>query len=113
MDDGAPGVTSYSMLLLEKNEAVLKPCFVPYDTRALKPLFAKSGMASAFPIMAHIICKQMEHNHDYLVPFVTLARQISAEKGETSVSEASWHEADARCAWPDGISTADFWRAQM
>ena len=113
MDDGTPGVTSYSMLLLEKNKAVLQPCFVPYDTRALKPLFVKSGMASAFPIMAHIICKQMEHNHDYLVPFVTMARQISAEKGETSVSEASWQEADARCAWPDGISTADFWRGQM
>ena len=113
MDDGAPGVTGYTMLRLEQNEAVLQPCFVPYDTRALKPSFVSSGMADAFPIMAHIICKQMEHNHDYLVPFVTLAREISAGKGEAQVSEESWKEADARFPWPDGIGTAAFWGSQM
>ena len=113
MDDGAPGVTSYTMLELGQGEAVLKPFFVPYDTRALKALFVQSGMAEAFPIMAHITCKQMEDNHDYLVPFVTLARQISAGKHEDQVSEASWKEADARYPWPDGISTAAFWRSQM
>lgn len=113
MDDGAPGVTAYTMLLLEKNEAVLQPRFVPYDTRAIRPLFLESGMADACPIMAHVICKQMEHNHDYLVPFVTLAREISTARGEAQVSEASWKEADTRFPWPDGISTADFWHSQI
>lgn len=113
MDDGAPGVTGYTLLRLEQGEAVLQPCFVPYDTRALKPLFVSSGMAEFCPVMAHITCKQMEHNHDYLVPFVTLARDISAAKGESEVSEASWQEADARYPWPDGLNTAAFWRAQM
>lgn len=113
MDDGAPGVASYTMLRIKGNEVVLQPCFVPYDTRGLKPLFVESGMAEACPIMAHIICKQMELNHDFLVSFVTAARRISTARGETQVSEASWKEADAGFAWPDGISTAAFWRGQI
>ena len=55
----------------------------------------------------------MEHNHDYLIPFVTLAREISAGKGEAQVSEESWKETDARFPWPDGIGTAAFWGSQM
>ena len=113
MDDGAPGIAAYTTLRLKQDEAVLQPCFVPYDTRALKPLFSKSGMVEICPVMAHIACKQMELNHDFLVPFVTLAGQISKEKGEAQISEESWKEADARYPWPDGVSTAAFWRGQM
>ena len=113
MDDGAPGVAGYALLRIEKDAVVLEPCFVPYDTRAVKPLFMRSGMAEACPIMAHIACMQMTDNHDYLLPFVGMARDISASKGESMVSMASWQEADARFPWPGGMKTAAFWSAQM
>ena len=113
MDDGVPGVASYTLLRVERDGAVLQPCFFSYDARALKPLFVKSGFAEACPIMAHIICRQMTDNHDYLVSFVTLAREISAQKGEKTVSPESWQEADARYPWPGGEQTAAFWKPQM
>ena len=109
MDDGVPGLATYSLLRIEDGSAALQPCFVSYDPRALKPLFIRSGMAEACPVMAHIVCRQMEENQDYLVPFVTLAREISASKGEAAVSASSWQEADKRFPWSGGESTASFW----
>lgn len=113
MDDGVPGLATYSLLHIEHGAAVLQPCFVPYDTRTLKPLFISSGMSEECPIMAHVICRQMMDNTDYLVPFVTLAREISALKEEKAVSLTSWQEADARFPWPGGIGTREFWKSQM
>lgn len=61
--------------------------------------------------MAHITCLQQQRNFDYLMPFVTLARELAAEKNETDISPATWSEADALFHWPDGVGTAEFWRA--
>ena len=47
----------------------------------------------------------------WFVPFVTLARRLSAEKREAEVSRETWAQADAMFDWPDGLSTAQFWRA--
>lgn len=109
-DDGIPGVALYAVLDIEGNATSLRPCFASYDPRALKPLFREGGMAKACPIMAHLTCLQMEHNQDYLVRFVAHARALAASKGETIVTQETWAETDAAFPWPDGSSTADFWR---
>ena len=67
-------------------------------------------MAEHCPVMARLICCQMEENHDYLLEFLRLALPISAERGEERVSMASWHMADERFDWPDGRTTAAFWK---
>ena len=111
MDDGVSGIASYTMLYLSPGKTVLRPCFVSYDPAPLKEIYIKSGFAEACPIMAHITCLQQQRNFDYLMPFVTLARELAAEKNETDISPATWSEADALFHWPDSVGTAEFWRA--
>ena len=111
MDDGVPGMALYAMLYLSPGRVTLEPCVARYDPAALKPLFIRSGFAEACPIMAHVTCLQQQRNFDFLVPFVTLARRLSAEKREAEVSRETWAQADAMFDWPDGLSTAQFWRA--
>ena len=111
MDDGVPGMALYAMLYLSPGSVTLQPCVAWYDPAPLKKLFISSGFAEACPIMAHITCLQQQRNFDYLMPFVTLARELAAEKNETDISPATWSEADALFHWPDGVGTAEFWRA--
>ena len=112
MDDGVPGTTNYAILDIERGAAAMKPYTVAYDTRPLRKLFRSSGMAEHCPVMARLICCQMEENHDYLLEFLRLALPISAERGEERVSMASWHMADERFDWPDGRTTAAFWKEE-
>lgn len=109
-DDGIPGAAVYAVLDLEGENASLRPCFATYDRRALKPLFKESGMASVCPIMAHLACKQMEENHDYLVTFVRKAWALAKTRGETSMTEQTWGDTDASFPWPEGIGTSGFWK---
>lgn len=109
-DDGVPGVALYAILDIGRNGASLRPCFSLYDTRALRPLFRSGGMASFCPVMAHLTCLQMEHNHDYLVGFVEEAWRRARERGETIMSRTTWLETDAAFPWPGGIGTYAFWK---
>ena len=111
MDDGVPGMALYAMLYLSPTDVTLQPCIAWYDPAPLKELYISSGFAEACPIIAHIACLQQQRNFDYLVPFVTLANQLARENGEAVVSESTWQQTDALFAWPDGVSTAEFWRA--
>lgn len=110
MDEGAPGIATYTLLQLEGGAAVLKPINVAYDAQRLPGLFRSSGMADCCPIMAHITCLQMMRNRDFLVPFVQRALALSAARGETHVSLQTWQDTDAAYPWPDGEGTAAFWR---
>ena len=110
MDDGVPGTAPYAILTLDRGAVFLRPYAVGYDTGGLKRLFMQSGMAAYCPIMAHIICLQMQQNTDYLVGFVQRALARSRERGEPCVSLAAWQETDAAFPWPDGVGTAAFWR---
>ena len=110
MDDGAPGMTNYTILDLAPGAAALQPYTVAYDIRPLRGLFKRSGMAEQCPVMARLICLQMESNVDYLLKFLALALPISESRGEERVSLSSWQLADARFDWPDGKTTAAFWR---
>ena len=109
MDDGVPGTAPYAILTLQDGQAMLRPHYAAYDTRLLKDTFVTSGMADFCPIMAHIVCLQMMHNQDILVPFVAKALALSKERGETVVSDKTWQDTDAAFSWPDGTSTRDFW----
>lgn len=110
MDDGIPGVASYTMLYLSPGKTVLRPYFVQYDTSKLKEIYMKSGFADCCPIMAHITCLQLQNNYDYLNDFVGKARALQALKKETAMSMETWQETDRYFNWADGISTAEFWR---
>lgn len=110
MDEGAPGIATYTLLQLEGGAAVLKPINVAYDAQRLPRLFRSSGMADYCPVMAHITCSQMMRNRDFLVPFVRQALSLSAARGETHVSLQTWQDTDAAYPWPDGEGTAAFWR---
>lgn len=110
MDDGCPGVTNYALLDVDAQGAALRPMTAAYDTRPLRALFKESGMADFCPVMAHLICLQMENNFDFLVRFVSLALGISRARGEARVSMEAWHEADGRFDWPGGVGTAAFWQ---
>ena len=110
MDEGAPGIATYTLLQLEGGAAVLKPINVAYDAQRLPRLFRSSGMADYCPVMAHITCLQMMRNRDFLVPFVRQALSLSAARGETHVSLQTWQDTDAAYPWPDGEGTAAFWR---
>lgn len=110
MDDGAPGVTNYAILDVVNGEMALRPMTAGYDTRGLHGLFKSGGMADFCPVMARLMCLQMEQNQDFLLRFVDLARSISALKDEARISMETWHEADARFDWPGGETTAAFWR---
>ena len=111
MDEGAPGTTCFTIAELEEDGIGLRPYTIAYDASVHPSLFLKSGMADFCPIMAHIICLQMMHNHDYLVSFVTMALKLSQERGEPVISEATWQDTDARFPWPDGVGTKAFWRS--
>ena len=111
MDDGVPGLALYAMLYLSPGHVTLEPCMTRYNPTPLKELYISSGFAEACPIMAHIACLQQQHNFDYLLPFVTQARRLAAEKNETDISPATWEKTDASFDWPDHVSTAEFWRA--
>ena len=110
MDDGVPGTAPYVILTLEHGQAMLRPYYVSYDTRCMKDLFLKSGMADACPIMARIICQQMTDNQDYLVQFVKSALALSHARAEGAISQQTWQDTDAGFAWPDGRTTAQFWK---
>lgn len=110
MDDGLPGTAPYAILTLEHGQAMLRPYYVPYETKHMKDLFIKSGMADYCPIMAHIICLQMCHNQDYLVPFVTRAQALSKAREEAHISKRTWQDTDAKFPWPDGTATSTFWK---
>lgn len=110
MDDGVPGHAIYTILDIEKDFFALRPFYAAYDTEPLRGLFRSSGLSEYCPIMAHIACLQMEYNQDVLMPFVTFAGSLAREKGEAQISHAVWREADSRFAWPDGMSTAEYWR---
>ena len=101
MDEGTPGAAPYTMLELTEHAAVFRPFTVPFDTSRLPGLFRASGMADFCPTVARVACTQMTIARDQLVSFVSLASGISPE---------SWREADRAFAWPDGRSTAEFWR---
>lgn len=111
MDDGVPGTAPYAILDLERDFTALQPYSVHYDVRRLPGLFRASGMAEYCPIMAHITCLQMMTNKDYLLDFVGRANALAAAKGEPCVSEATWAEIDRTFDWPDGVGTAEFWKA--
>ena len=89
---------------------MLRPYTVPYDARGLRGLFKSGGMADFCPVMARLNLTQMEQNRGYLVDFVTRALKIAQERGEEIVSRETWLLADSRYPWPDGLSTAAFWR---
>lgn len=112
MDDGPAGFTSFTILDAERGQTSLRPFYIPYDTSVLRGQFIRSGMVDFCPIMAHLICLQMQNNVDRLVSFVVLAQSIARSRGEERVSLKSWQEADRRYAWPDGVATAEFWRAR-
>lgn len=109
MDDGVPGTAPFAILDLEKEGAFLRPYYAGYDVRRIRPLFRQSGMPDFCPVMARIICLQMEQNVDIICGFVDRAQAIAQKKGEAQISEATWHEADAAYPWPDGLSTMAFW----
>lgn len=110
MDDGVPGTTPYAILDIEHGETGLRPYYTSYDTGPMRERFLKSGMAEYCPIMAHIICLQMMHNKDYLLRFVRQASALADERGEQTISTQTWSDVDNAFPWPDGISTAEFWR---
>ena len=112
MDDGPAGFAQYAILDARDGCFSLRPLCVPYDTRPLRGQFLRGGMADFCPVMAHIICLQMEKNFDYLLRFVTLAQAIARERGEERITLDTWHEADRRFDWPGGVATAAFWRAR-
>ena len=110
MDDAVPGTAPYVILTLEHGQAMLRPYYVGFDTRPMKDIFMKSGMAEACPIMARITCQQMIDNRDYLVQFVQSALALSRARGESAISQQTWQDADAAYTWADGLSTASYWK---
>ncbi len=111
MDDGIPGMTLYTLADVSKGAVCLRPVYVAWHTAPIKALFKTSGMAEYCPIMAHIACLQMQHNHDYLLEFVTGARVLSKERGEKQISMKTMWDMDKRFKWPDGEATVPFWKS--
>lgn len=110
MDDGVPGTAPYVIAEFTPKGTFLRPHYAQYDTRRLRPLFKHGGMADFCPIMARIACMQMEKNTDLLMQFVTLARSLSGDQNAAGVSRDVWQKTDSVFPWPDGISTAEFWK---
>ena len=110
MDDGVPGTAPFVILTLEHGQATLRPIYVSYETRHMKDLFLESGMVDACPIMARIMYLEMMDNRDYLVQFVGDALTLSRMRGETTISQRTWQDADAAFDWPGGGTTAAFWK---
>ncbi len=110
MDDGVPGMACYAVAELRGSEIVVAPEYAAYDARPLRELFQRGGMAEYEPVMAHIACMQMTYNHDFLVPFVTMARRMAEARGESEISREVWAACDAAFDWPGGVGTAAFWK---
>lgn len=110
MDDGVPGTAPFAILTIENGQTFLRPYYVAYEVKGMRDLFIRSGMADYCPIMAHMICLQMTNNIDILVGFVKKALALSRARGEEAISAKTWQDADAAYPWPDGMSTAAFWR---
>lgn len=111
MDEGAPGIAPYVIAEVEEDGFSLRPYYVDYDTSALPALFLSSGMLDYCPIMARIALTQMTHNCDLIVDFVAKAAALSKERGETQISQETWEDADSIYPWPDGMTTAAFWKS--
>ena len=109
MDNGIPGWACYGELLLEEEGFCFTNRFVPYDAGQLRPLFLSTGYAKACPIMARVICMQMEQNHVYMLRFVDMALSLSRQKGEAQISPETWQETDRAFGWPDGLTAEEFW----
>ena len=112
MDDGVPGTAPFAILTLDHGETFLRPYYVAYNVRQLHGLFRKSGMAESCPIMAHITCLQMMHNKDILIRFVQRALALSKSRGEAVISLQTWKDTDTHFPWPDGKTTAEFWKSK-
>lgn len=110
MDDAPPGIAPYAILTISDGCTGLRPYYAAYDIRRIKPMYTGSTMPAYCPIMARIGCVQMQTNTDHIVPFVQAASELSRSRGETQISEETWKDADARYPWPDGMTTAEFWR---
>lgn len=110
MDEGAPGIAPYVIAEVEEKGFSLRPYYVAYDTKRLPPLFLSSGLKDWCPIMARIALTQMMQNVDIIVGFVSSATAIAEARGEQHISQQTWEEADRRFKWPDGLTTAEFWR---
>ena len=112
MDDAPPGVAPYAILTIESGAAALRPYYAAYDVRRIYPMYQRTGMPDYCPIMARIACVQMMTNTDHIVPFVNAASALSKSRGETSISEETWQDADSAYPWPDGMTTAAFWKGR-
>lgn len=110
MDDGVPGTAPYAILTIQNGQTFLRPYFTAYDPRPMRRLFVSSGMADFCPVMARLICMQMERNVDFLVGFVRGALTLSQARCERVISEKTWQDADAAFDWPDGDTTGAFWK---
>ena len=111
MDDAPAGIAPYAILTTDGDARALRPYYAAYDIRRIKPLYKKSGILDYCPITARIGCMQMTTNTDLIVPFVDAANALSKARGETQISEKTWLDADAEYPWPDGITTAEFWKS--
>lgn len=110
MDDAPSGIAPYAILTTDGEARGLRPYYAGYDTSRIKPLFKKSGILDYCPVMARIACIQMTTNTDLIVPFVNAANALSRARGETQISGETWLDADAAYPWPDGLTTAEFWK---
>ena len=110
MDEGAPGMAPFAMLEITDDAMVLKRFAAIYNYTSLPHLFVSTGLADFCPIMSRVSCMQAMRNQSVLMPFVRQAMALSHEREEEHMSLATWQEADARFPWPDGLSTAAFWR---
>ncbi|MBR1409101.1 MAG: metallophosphoesterase [Clostridia bacterium] len=110
MDDGVPGAAPYTMLETTEDGAVLRPYYASFDIRRMPGLFRSSGLSEYCPVMARIACTQMMTGRDYLVDFVRRAEILRKEKGEEQISHETWRHADDLFPWPDGLSTALYWK---
>ena len=110
MDEGAPGIAPYVIAEIEEEGFSLRPYYVAYDTSLLPALFLSSGLKDCCPIMARIALTQMMTNTDIIVGFVAEASALSKVRAETHISQQTWEDADRRYSWPDGLTTAEFWK---
>lgn len=110
MDDGIPGAAPYTIVDVEGDAVAAHTYFAQYDVTPIPRLYRASGMAEAYPIMAHIACLQATTNKEILLGFAARANALAKEKGEALVSEETWAQVDGEFSWPDGVGTKEFWK---
>ena len=110
MNAGVAGVVSYMVLYLEEDAAVLRRRDVRFDCTRVRKLFEQSRLREMTPVMARIACMQMMENREYIVRFTRFAAEFARETGHSSITQDVMAAADARFHWPDGKTTAEFWR---